>query len=127
MVMLFFGMRREAGIEVSDPARKRTMTSPQKHTQKRNQAKEIDPVSSRGAARGDLAKSKGHVGATDTNQVFGITNDDIADLEDDEFAVIWEALGKLTRKRARRSKQETEAKTNEIGAEIDKRAEAEKS
>jgi len=126
MVMLFLGMCREAGIDVSDPTRKRVMAAASKRAQKKN-GKTSNEDTSKGSQKGDTSKSKGGAGVhADANQVFGITNDDIADLEDDEFKVIWEALGKLTRKRAQRSRQASEAGTDNAALDVADQVEPEK-
>jgi len=96
MVMFLLGLCREAGIPVLDAPRERKMQGAlrqpitRRHqTIRLGQAGERDEAShfTRGGVRSPL--------------LFGVSEDDIAALDESEFNEVWSALGKVARARAR--------------------------
>jgi hypothetical protein len=98
MVMLFLGLCREAGIPVSEAPRERKMKGTVR-----------DPRSTRSSAR--TPERKPAAPATPRREVtpppsaptgllFGVTDDDIALLGDEQFDQVWQALGVVARTRA---------------------------
>jgi Family of unknown function (DUF5343) len=100
MVMLFLGLCRHAGVPVMDAPRDRKMVTARATGQGRTRG---------GTARATVVRnndrlpSGGHSLSPTTQAVplFGVTEDDIAGLSEDEFAEVWTALGKVARSRAR--------------------------
>jgi hypothetical protein len=98
MVMLFLGLCREAGIPVLDAPRERKMhETPSKRT--RSSAQMSGGVDKRIATQRTPEISAPPV--TQNNMIFGVTEEDVARLEDEEFDEVWSALGKVARARAR--------------------------
>lgn len=93
MVMLFLGLCREAGIPVQDAPRKRAMQSPA-----RESSRSVSRPSPRQPARPQQRRT---AASTVGNQLFGITESDIAVLDESDFNEVWAALGKVARARAR--------------------------
>ena len=105
MVMLFLGLCREAGIPVLDVPRERRMRD--------QQAKRARPsTKTRGAAVtvGTEARRIFEMPRQQTvsGVLFGVTEEDVGVLNDDEFEEVWSALGKVARARARAKKQAIE-------------------
>ena len=94
MVMLWLGLCREAGIPVRDAPRERKM---QPATRRRDGRTQAAPKTTPAF----------HARPPASPQVFGITEDDIAVLNEREFEEVWAALGKIVRAKAR-AKQEEE-------------------
>jgi len=98
MVMLFLGMCREAGISVKDAPRERKM---QAAVRPKAGPK---PVAVRGAsANATTTGQPGHVTQTramPAGILFGVSEDDIAVLGNEDFAEVWTALGKVARARS---------------------------
>lgn len=89
MVMMFLGLCREAGIAVKDAPRERKQqagggsgTGTSKARQKRG-----------GGIAGNQSAS--------TGSLFGVSEADVDELDDEEFTELWTALGKVVRARAR--------------------------
>lgn len=98
MVMLFLGLAREASIPVKDVPRDRKMASPARS------AKATRPAArpARSGASGTPpppAPSSPPAGAP--GLLFGVTVEDIAALDEKDFATVWAALGKVARARAK--------------------------
>jgi len=100
MVMLFLGLCREAGIPVKDAPRERKM---QPATRKRDGRTQGTPK----------ASTVSHARLPESQQVFGITEDDIAILDEQEFNELWAAIGKVVRKKARAGQQPAEEPTEQ--------------
>lgn len=98
MVMLFLGLCREADIEVLDAPRQRTMKGGQRPRPAAR--KETGKTTSNGA-RGNTGSSGGKPTTAPADQLFGVTEEDIAALDDTEFDEVWAALGKVARARSR--------------------------
>ena len=99
MVMLFMSLGREAGIPVQDVPRERRMkespaTRPRTTTMREPVTRRIDTQATR-FSRDDAL-------------LFGISEEDIGSLDDDEFNEVWSALGTVARARARARKQSQE-------------------
>ena len=111
MVILFLGLCREAGIPVLDIPRDRKMQTA---------SKENRPPSRQNQSRGGRRR-EGHDapkppspprGADLQGVAFGITDADLAALDDKEFQDVWMALGAVMRARAKvRTKQTEEVQT----------------
>jgi hypothetical protein len=100
MVMLFLGMCREAGIPVKDAPRERKMqNATSKNTSKPRQPKQHRVTVTAGAAGRVTTETAPPI----PNMLFGVTNDDIAALDDNDFIEVWAALGKVARARSRAS------------------------
>ena len=102
MVMLFLGLCREAGIPVTEAPRERRMKSPTGTRPSR--------LASRPSERTSGAPTPSRYGvATPTpplaDLLFGVTDDDIALLGDDQFEEVWRALGVVARARAQAHQQ----------------------
>lgn len=97
MVMLFLALCREAGIAVKDAPRERSGRSLTGKAPK----KAIAPVEQR-PRRGRSINNGADDGlpAVPAALLFGITEDDIGVLDDDQFAAVWNALGTVARARA---------------------------
>jgi len=96
MVMLFLGLCREGGIAVRDAPRERKMRPiGGKRDSARRQAPPMPKTS--GGQQPRLVASP---------HVFGVTEDDIAALDEDEFNELWAAFGKVVRAKVRRKQEE---------------------
>ncbi len=84
MVILFLGLCREAGIPVLDVPRERKMSGRE-----------------RGRAPAPTRAATDKTPTVIPTAVFGVTLEDIASLEDNDFKEVWDALGKVVRARAR--------------------------
>lgn len=108
MVILFLGLCREAGIEVLDAPRERQQIPAQRPRQ--------GGVAKRTTRKG--SETKLHEPPPAGGMVFGVTDDDIAVLSQDEFDDLWAALGKVARARAQ-SKQLPSKPPAEAGEDDD--------
>lgn len=112
MVMLFLGLCREAGIPVKDAPRERKM--------QQTGARASKPKTQTVRARG-LPVTVG-IGTPTITQpaalLFGVTEDDIAALTEDEFTAVWAALGKVARARSR-GRAVADSEAGEVGRETD--------
>jgi hypothetical protein len=102
MVMLFLGLCREAGVPVLDAPRDRAMRSTVGRTPKpppHQRTRTVRPT----AGAGSRAGSPPPPAPSESGSLFGITEKDIALLDEDEFQEVWGALGKVARARARAS------------------------
>lgn len=110
MVMLFLGLCREAGIPVLDVPRERRMKEPQSRRPiTKSERRTIGVPTVRQTSERIMVPNK-------TGVLFGVTEDDVAALKEDEFNEVWTALGKVARARARAKKQaqeDAEAKQTE--------------
>jgi hypothetical protein len=120
MVMLFLGLCREAGMEVKDAPRERPMgatvarpggsaraigKADQSASPKRRQ-----PPPSNGDAAG---------GQPPPGLLFGVTEDDISVLNEEQFATVWGALGVVARARAQARASQRAAPDSAAGREDD--------
>jgi hypothetical protein len=130
MVMLFLGLCREAGMEVKDAPRERPMgatvartggsarttSNPDKSASPRQRQRQQPPPPN-GAAPS--------VRPTPDGLLFGVTEDDIGVLSDEQFAAVWGALGVVARARAqaraarRAAPPESGGTTEDVDAEVD--------
>jgi hypothetical protein len=97
MVMLFLGLSRAAGIEVQDAPRERRM----KQAPAKPPAKKL---AASGKARPSVDEPTPSVPSSSSigpPLLFGVSEDDVAALDDVEFDEVWAALGKVARARAR--------------------------
>ena len=112
MVMLFLGLCREAGILVVDVPRDRKIqtTSKEGRPQSRqNRERRLQQPKSN-VKPNPLAQSSGD--GDQASIAFGVTDSDLAALNDTEFQTVWDALGTVMRARAKaRTKQVEEGQT----------------
>ena len=103
MVMLFLGLCREAGMEVKDAPRERPMgatvarsggSSARATSGKPD--KSASPKRQPPPSDGAFASAQ----PTPAGLLFGVTEDDIGTLSDEQFATVWSALGLVARARA---------------------------
>src|SRR5262249_35610932 len=99
MVMLFLGLCREAGIPDRDAPRKRAMQPPAREQSK--PASGSRPATRAGPRQPPSQRHERVSQAAPSSQLFGITESDIAVLDDADFDEVWAALGKVARARAR--------------------------
>jgi hypothetical protein len=97
MVMLFLGLCREAGIPVSEAPRERRMKRPAG-----TRAPRPAPRPSERPPGAAVTPSVGDA----PGLLFGVTDDDIALLGDDQFEQVWRALGVVARTRAQAHHQQ---------------------
>ncbi len=109
-VMLLLGLCREAGMTVFDAPRDRQMQP--RGTTKRTQPT-VQTKTSVDTGRRETPRPP------NSGLLFGVTEDDIADLPTEEFDEVWAALGKLAlaRSKAKRNREEqvTEEGPNDVG------------
>lgn len=101
MVMLFLGLCREAGIPVLEAPRERKMSAagPRRRTEsKPNKANKVGSGASGRAGHQPPPPER-----QDPGTLFGVTQEDIELLSDDEFDEVWDALGKVVRARGRKT------------------------
>ena len=91
-VMLFLGLCREAGMDVADSPRERKM---QASRPRRAEQGGKTP----GVATIERKHQPDRSGAE--GLMFGVTEEDIAALSDEEFDTVWDALGTVARARAK--------------------------
>jgi hypothetical protein len=125
MVMLFLGLCREAGMEVKDAPRERPMgaTVARSGGSARATSKSDTPASPR---RRQPPPSEAPVNAQPSppGLLFGVTEDDIGVLTDEQFASVWGALGVVARARAqahaaqRTAPPESDGTPEEVDAEV---------
>jgi Family of unknown function (DUF5343) len=98
MVTLFLGLCERAGIIPEAPARQRTTRAsrPASATTPRRSSSKV-------AVRGQGVRKRQDEALPPTGTIFGVTEKDIALLNETEFAEVWDALGKVARARARGS------------------------
>ena len=99
-VMLLLGLCREAGMQVLDSPRERSMQ--QKGRTKRIQRQPQLDTGRTSVRRTDQEAPTSHV----SGLLFGVTEDDIAVLPQDEFDEVWTALGKVAKARAEAKRQQ---------------------
>ena len=104
MTSLFLGLCRESGMEVKEPTRARgqrkTRAAPPNGTvsiPKRTESRRNARAATRLPAESAQSTATPVAGAA----LFAITSEMIGDLDDEEFAAVWEALGVVARTRAR--------------------------
>ena len=105
MVMLLLGLCREAGIPVKDAPRERKMQGASSRTKPKTKEKASRRRNSR------RSEPDAHEGVD--GLVFGVTEDDIAHLDDEMFEEVWGALGKLARVRAQARQRGKDADESE--------------
>jgi hypothetical protein len=101
MVMLFLGLCREAGIPVKEAPRERKM-------QGKSRQGKVPSVRSRGSSSPAGRGSGGSTPDPSPGTLFGVTESDIAALDEQDFAEVWAALGKVARARARTNQRSSE-------------------
>lgn len=118
MVILFLGLCREAGIPILDAPRDRRMREGRPRVaalpparRARAQAPNFSPHSPPGS------------GTNAGGILFGVTEEDIGLLQEEEFNEVWGALGKLARARARARSAERERQTPEPNGAVPEEAE----
>ena len=112
MAMLFMSLCREAGIPVLDVPRDRKMKEAQPRRTRvavRREAKSINTTDRRARERTIVESPAGTL-------LFGLTEEDVGALEEDEFQEVWSAVGKVARARARAKIQ---AREKEASREAD--------
>jgi len=110
MVMLFLGLCREARIPTLDAPRERKMQESRPRAARNGKARSA-PTQGRNGTGRERGQSREDGERRDDfhaspTLVFGVTEEDIGVLSEDEFNEVWGALGKLARARAR-AKQRT--------------------
>jgi hypothetical protein len=120
MVMLFLGLCREAGIPVSEAPRERRMKSPTgtRASRPATRPSERPPGAAVTPRHGVTPPTPAPAGL-----LFGVTDDDIALLGDDQFEQVWRALGVVARTRAQahhqRAREEEQSSDDDEGNEAD--------
>ena len=106
MVMTLLGLCREAEIPVLDAPRKRELMPQGKREDRQARTQSRTP---KVPAQPRLSAARASLYGEDAT-LFAISDSDIAALEDEEFAEVWAALGKVARARARtRHRSSTDA------------------
>jgi Family of unknown function (DUF5343) len=114
MVMFFLAMCREAGIPVLDAPRARSMRTSNGQARPQRTPKTYRRTVHEVAGPAFPAPRDSH------GLLFGVTEDDIASLDEADFTEVWTALGKVARARARaRSKAAAPATETAKGGEGD--------
>jgi hypothetical protein len=112
MVILFLGLCREAGIPVLDVPRDRKMQTTTKEGRpqsRQNRGRRVQPPELYVASNQPTSSSGG---GDQAGIAFGVTDSDLAALNDTEFQTVWDALGTVMRARAKaRTKQVEEGQT----------------
>jgi hypothetical protein len=102
MVMLFLGLCREAGIPVIEAPRERRMKAP-------TGTRPARPASRTAERPSGASTTPRHRDAPPapppTGLLFGVTDDDIALLGEEQFEQVWRALGVVARTRAQAHQQ----------------------
>jgi len=114
MVTFYLGACRQAGIEVQDPPRERKIQAGQttRSKSRRRQASTTSRAGSSSAKTADSPRSSQtglepqSVSPIDAGVLVSVTSDDIAELDEKDFAEVWNALGKVVRRRAQRAQQD---------------------
>lgn len=102
MVMLFLGLCREAGIPVNEAPRERKMKGTSGPRSTRSSPRTVERAS---AAPAVPRREVTPPAPAPAGLLFGVTDDDIALLGDDQFEQVWHALGVVARTRARAQHQ----------------------
>jgi len=107
MVMLFLGLCREAGIPVLEAPRERQMRqAATRRTPRAVQGSaQMVGVGRLTARRTVVRKDSSPAPTPQDGLLFGLTEEDVAVLEEDDFQEVWTALGKVARARARAKHQ----------------------
>lgn len=103
MVMVFLGLCREAGIPVLEAPRKRALQPANRAepSAPRRQSQAPARATSTRASSSQPHRAPTQAPPNDGGTLFAVTDSDIAALEEEEFAEVWAALGKIARARAR--------------------------
>jgi hypothetical protein len=127
MVILFLGLCREAGIEVKDAPRERPMSATIARTggPARSSASKPDkPPSPKQKQPPQSTGAPAPAQPAPAGLLFGVTEDDIGVLSDQQFATVWNALGVVARARAqaratqRTAPPEADETTEDVDAEV---------
>jgi Family of unknown function (DUF5343) len=112
MVTLFLGLCREAGIPVLDAPRERQQrpVTPRARTAGATPALRQRVQRARQEQREEQMTPPAPSGL-----MFGVTEDDIAALDEKDFEVVWSALGRVARARARSKQQQAAESPAENG------------
>jgi len=103
-VMLLLGLCREAGMTVVDSPRERPMQQHSKTNRTRSQSRADDS-----RTHGTASRPREVVPPQSAGLLFGVTEEDIAALDDKEFDEVWSALGKVARARTRAARDRSVA------------------
>lgn len=116
-VMLLLGLCKEAGMVVYDSPRERPMQ--QRARSKRTQASK--QARNAGDTRMPERRSDEASNPQVSGLLFGVTEDDIAALPEEDFNEVWSALGKvaLARARAKRQQPQPSGGDNTEGLEVE--------
>jgi Family of unknown function (DUF5343) len=107
MVMLFLGLCREAGIPVMEAPRERKMKGTSGPRATRSSSRTTERAS---AAPATPQRQIPSPPPAPSGLLFGVTDDDIALLGDEQFEQVWQALGVVARTRAQAQRQRQRAK-----------------
>jgi hypothetical protein len=99
MVMLFLGIAREASIPVLDAPRERKMQGSTARRPTAGRSTNQTARVGRAIERNEAHPITPHLGRS--SLLFGVSEEDIAALDESEFDEVWSALGKVARARAR--------------------------
>jgi len=116
-VMLLLGLCKEAGMVVFDSPRERQMHQQNKTKRSGIETQRQSKSGTRAPERRVDEASIPHA----SGLLFGVTEDDIAALPEEDFDEVWTALGKvaLARARAKRQQPESYQSDNADGSEVE--------
>lgn len=114
MVIFYLGACRQAGIEVKDPPRERKIQTGKAASGKSRGRQASTTSRSGGSSTTAAVRQRSSqppaepqsVSPIDAGVLVSVTNEDIAELDESEFAEVWSALGKVVRNRAQRALQD---------------------
>jgi hypothetical protein len=96
MVILFLGLCREAGIPILNAPRERKIQEGRQRTSVNKSSRKTE----HDKQEGSLSTIGGESSTGYSNILFGVTEEDIAVLNEEDFKEVWDALGKVARARA---------------------------
>jgi hypothetical protein len=109
MITLFLALCQEAGMTLAAPAKS---SSPRVAASPRGGKPTVRPATRRGSASPVHIQLEPAVATNALNPslLFGVTEDDINALPEDEFDQVWAALGKVAKARSRATREREQAK-----------------
>jgi hypothetical protein len=131
MITFYLGACRQAGIEVKDPPRERRIQTGRAATGK-SRSRQESTTSKSGSGSATTADRQRASQTTaepqsappiDAGVLVSVTNEDIAELDDKDFADVWSALGKIVRRRAQRGHQSGSEQDSEPDKDAEESAE----